>query len=80
MIARRHIGIYAYRVCELNAFVTWPVAPTEALESLEQLRFLWNGVKIHVSDSAASVPGGIDTEEDLLAVTKLLQNLVIKQE
>ena len=80
MIARRHIGIYAYRVRELNAFVTWPVAPTEALESLEQLRFLWNGVKIHVSDSAASVPGGIDTEEDLLAVTKLLQNLVIKQE
>jgi 3-deoxy-manno-octulosonate cytidylyltransferase (CMP-KDO synthetase) len=50
--------------------VNWPVAPTEALESLEQLRFLWNGVKIHVSDSVASVPGGIDTEEDLLAVTK----------
>ena len=69
--ARRHIGIYAYRVEELNAFVEWPLAPTEALESLEQLRFLWNGVTIHVSDSLVPVPGGIDTEEDLLAVSEL---------
>ena len=68
---RRHIGIYAYRVCQLNAFVNWPVAPTEAAESLEQLRFLWNHVSIHVADAVADVPGGIDTEEDLKAVTLL---------
>ena len=68
---RRHIGIYAYRVCQLNAFVNWPVAPTEAAESLEQLRFLWNNVSIHVADAVADVPGGIDTEEDLKAVTLL---------
>lgn len=69
--SRRHIGIYAYRVCQLNAFVNWPVAPTEAAESLEQLRFLWNNVSIHVADAVADVPGGIDTEEDLKAVTLL---------
>jgi 3-deoxy-manno-octulosonate cytidylyltransferase (CMP-KDO synthetase) len=68
---RRHIGVYAYRVCQLNAFVNWPMAPTEAVESLEQLRFLWNNVSIHVADAVTDVPGGIDTEEDLKAV-KLL--------
>jgi 3-deoxy-manno-octulosonate cytidylyltransferase (CMP-KDO synthetase) len=68
---RRHIGVYAYRVCQLNAFVNWPMAPTEAVESLEQLRFLWNNVSIHVADAVADVPGGIDTEEDLKAVTLL---------
>jgi 3-deoxy-manno-octulosonate cytidylyltransferase (CMP-KDO synthetase) len=68
---RRHIGVYAYRVCQLNAFVNWPMAPTEAVESLEQLRFLWHNVSIHVADAVTDVPGGIDTEEDLKAV-KLL--------
>lgn len=69
--ARRHIGIYAYRVEELNAFVSWPVAPTESLESLEQLRFLWNGIAVHVSDAIVSVPGGVDTEDDLSALSEL---------
>ena len=68
--ARRHIGIYGYRVHQLNRFVTWPMAPTEHAESLEQLRFLWNGVGIHVADALATVPAGIDTEADLLAVIK----------
>ncbi|MDG1783807.1 MAG: 3-deoxy-manno-octulosonate cytidylyltransferase, partial [Porticoccaceae bacterium] len=63
--AHRHIGIYAYRVAYLNRFVQWPVAPDEQAESLEQLRFLWNDVSIHVDDAIAEVPGGIDTEEDL---------------
>ena len=66
--ARRHIGIYGYRVHQLNSFVTWPMAPTEQAESLEQLRFLWNGVGIHVADALETVPAGIDTEADLLAV------------
>ena len=70
---RRHIGIYAYRVSQLNAFVGWPVAPTEQAESLEQLRFLWNGVAIHVADAVEKVPGGIDTEKDLEAVSVLFK-------
>ena len=69
--AHRHIGIYAYRVAYLNRFVQWPVAPDEQAESLEQLRFLWNDVSIHVDDAIAEVPGGIDTEEDLKAISLL---------
>lgn len=68
----RHIGIYAYRVRELNDFVTWPVAPIEATEKLEQLRFMWQGVAIHAAQALQPVPGGIDTEEDLQAVIELL--------
>ena len=71
LLARRHIGIYAYRVGQLNAFVNWPVAPTETAESLEQLRFLWNNVAIHVADAIAEVPCGVDTEDDLKAVSLL---------
>ena len=69
--AHRHIGIYAYRVACLNRFVQWPVAPDERAESLEQLRFLWNDVSIHVDDAIAEVPGGIDTKEDLKAISLL---------
>ena len=63
--ARRHIGIYAYKVASLNQFIDWDIAPLEQLESLEQLRFLANGIAIHVADACVSVPGGVDTEEDL---------------
>jgi 3-deoxy-manno-octulosonate cytidylyltransferase (CMP-KDO synthetase) len=68
----RHIGIYAYRVATLNHFIVWPVAPIEALECLEQLRFMWNGIRIHVAEAMAPVPGGVDTDEDLQRVIDLL--------
>jgi 3-deoxy-manno-octulosonate cytidylyltransferase (CMP-KDO synthetase) len=64
--ARRHIGIYAYRAGSLYDFVSWPVAPLESQESLEQLRFLYHGVDIFVADAKVPVPAGIDTEDDLL--------------
>ena len=66
--ARRHIGIYAYKVASLNQFIDWDIAPLEQLESLEQLRFLANGIAIHVADACVSVPGGVDTEEDLASI------------
>lgn len=62
---RRHIGIYAYRAGLLNQFVSWPMAPIEQFEALEQLRFLYNGHAIHVADACEEVPGGVDTEQDL---------------
>lgn len=68
----RHIGIYGYRVATLNQFVGWPQAPIEATESLEQLRFMWHGVAIHVEASAEPVPGGVDTPEDLARLNQLL--------
>ncbi len=61
----RHIGLYAYRVSLLRRFVTWPPAPPENLESLEQLRALWNGARIHVAVASVPPPPGVDTPEDL---------------
>ncbi len=61
----RHIGIYAYRTAFLHRYVTWEPAPVEQLEQLEQLRALFNGVKIHVARAVEKVPGGVDTPEDL---------------
>ena len=68
----RHIGIYAYRTEFLHQFVSWPPAPQEQLESLEQLRALHNGVGIHVDRAVERVPAGIDTEGDLVLVRQLL--------
>ncbi len=71
--ARRHIGIYAYRVSLLNRFVTWPRALPEQVESLEQLRILWQGQTLLVADACTPVPGGVDTPEDLQRVNDLLR-------
>lgn len=70
--AKRHIGIYAYRVSVLNQFVSWPAAPTETIESLEQLRLLYQGAVMHVDEACALVPGGVDTDADLQKVRRLL--------
>lgn len=70
-LARRHIGIYAYRVGLLHQFVNWPMAPLEKVEKLEQLRILANGLGIHVADACAEVPGGVDTADDLARVRLL---------
>ena len=62
---QRHIGIYAYRVGFLRAFVRWPPAAIESTEMLEQLRALWNGASIHVAEACAPAPVGVDTPDDL---------------
>ncbi len=70
--ALRHIGIYAYRASYLKDFSAMDVCPLEDLEKLEQLRAMWYGSRIHV-DIAKEVPGhGVDTEEDLIAVEKIM--------
>ncbi|AFU97517.1 3-deoxy-manno-octulosonate cytidylyltransferase [Simiduia agarivorans] len=61
----RHIGLYAYRVGLLNDFVTWPQSALEKTESLEQLRVLEQGERIHIAPSLLPVPGGVDTPADL---------------
>jgi len=70
--ALRHIGIYAYRASYLKAFAKMEVCPLEDLEKLEQLRAMWYGSRIHV-EIAKIVPGhGVDREEDLAAVEKVI--------
>ncbi|MGJ8693404.1 MAG: 3-deoxy-manno-octulosonate cytidylyltransferase [Thalassotalea sp.] len=62
----RHIGIYAYRAGFIKDYVRWPASQLEQIESLEQLRVLWQGEKIHVAQAAERLPvEGVDTPEDL---------------
>ena len=64
-----HIGIYAYRRDFLLSHARMAPTPLERSESLEQLRALENGHRIHVIETDA-VFIGVDTEEDLTAVNE----------
>ncbi len=67
----RHIGLYAYRVGFLKAYVGWPVSPLDSAESLEQLRALYNGHAITVCMLKEAPAPGVDTPEDLERVRRL---------
>ena len=62
----RHIGLYAYRVAVLARYPHLPPAPAEQAESLEQLRALWHGIRIHVAEAIEVPLPGVDTEADLV--------------
>jgi 3-deoxy-manno-octulosonate cytidylyltransferase (CMP-KDO synthetase) len=64
-IIRRHIGLYAYRVAYLKAFLRQDSTPLEQAEKLEQLRTLWNGESILVCDAVQTPGPGVDTLADL---------------
>jgi 3-deoxy-manno-octulosonate cytidylyltransferase (CMP-KDO synthetase) len=70
----RHLGIYAYTVSLLDRFVSWPIAPLETEESLEQLRVLFNGEKIKVLTSGETMPPGIDVPSDVDRTLKFLES------
>ncbi|MBV6476796.1 MAG: 3-deoxy-manno-octulosonate cytidylyltransferase [Rhodocyclaceae bacterium] len=63
--AKRHIGIYAYRVAFLHRYGALGAAPDECFEALEQLRILWHGFRIRVIEILQAPEGGVDTQEDL---------------
>lgn len=63
-IARRHIGVYAYRRDFLLRFARLEPGVLEGLEKLEQLRALERGYRIRVVPSVAPSLE-IDTAEDL---------------
>ncbi|MEI8595898.1 3-deoxy-manno-octulosonate cytidylyltransferase [Photobacterium sp. Hal280] len=69
----RHIGIYAYRAGFINTYINWEPSALEKIESLEQLRVLWHGEKIHVDVAIDPPPAGVDTPEDLAKVRLLIQ-------
>ncbi len=64
----RHIGLYAYRAGFIKRYLQWPACPLEQIESLEQLRVLWHGEKIFVSEAMEATGAGVDTAEDLARV------------
>ena len=69
----RHIGLYAYRAAYIKEYVSLSPSPIEHLESLEQLRVLWHGGKIVVSN-AQEIPGpGVDTEQDFARISQLIK-------
>lgn len=61
----RHIGIYAYRTAFVRRYVSWEPSVLEQIESLEQLRVLWYGEKIHVAITKIIPSNSIDTPADL---------------
>ena len=68
-----HIGLYAYRAGFLQEYVRWAPCRIEQLESLEQLRALWYGHRIHVGLATMPTEGGVDTEQDLMRVEARLK-------
>ena len=70
----KHIGLYAFRKAALDIFPTLPPSILERTERLEQLRFLENGLQLHVEPTAHDTIG-IDTEADL----RLAEELLLRQ-
>lgn len=69
----RHIGMYAYRADVLRRITQLVPSVLEQTESLEQLRWLENGLQIRVAETNhASI--GIDTPEDLQHAIKYIRD------
>lgn len=67
-----HIGVYAFRKQALLNFTSWPIAPLEAVEKVECLRYLENGIPLKMV--VVEYMGiEIDTPEDLARAAQLLR-------
>lgn len=69
--ARRHVGIYAYRVGALLRMAALEPTALEKVEKLEQLRALENGLQIRVADAAERPGPDVNTPEDFERVLAL---------
>ena len=67
-----HLGIYCYNVEILKKFISFKQTKNEIKNRLEQLRALDNNIKINVA-LANSSPIGVDTEEDFMAIKKIME-------
>ena len=66
-----HIGVYAFRKQALLQFTSWPVSPLEAVEKIECLRYLENGIPMRMVVTRY-MGIEIDTPEDLERAARLL--------
>lgn len=66
----KHIGIYGFQAAVLREIVKLPPAKLEAIESLEQLRWLENGYQIKVRETEFDTRA-VDTPEDIQKLTSL---------
>ena len=67
-----HLGIYCYSIEALERFVNLQQSESEIKNRLEQLRALDNQQTINVA-LANSSPIGVDTEEDYIAIKKIME-------
>jgi 3-deoxy-manno-octulosonate cytidylyltransferase (CMP-KDO synthetase) len=70
--ARRHIGLYAYRVGALRRLAMSPPSLLEQIEKLEQLRALEGGLTIRVAEAQVAPGPDVNTPEDLARVERLM--------
>ena len=71
----KHLGFYAYRKPALETFCSLPESALERSERLEQLRFLENGIAIHVAETPWDTVS-VDTEDDLRRAEAILSDPV----
>jgi len=74
----RHQGIYGFRRATLLQLVQWKPRPLERCESLEQLRALENGVRVHVLVTKHGSPG-VDTPADAHAIAASLRDYNLRR-
>ncbi len=67
-----HIGVYCYSKDSLEKYIQLSQTKNEIENRLEQLRALDNNMDINVS-LAKSSPIGVDTEEDYIALKKIME-------
>lgn len=67
----KHLGVYAYRMDFLKAFVKLPIGHLESAEKLEQLRALENGYRIKVVETTSNSVE-VDTPDDIRRVEALI--------
>jgi len=67
-----HLGIYCYQLDVLKKFISLDQSHNEIKNNLEQFRALDNNIKINVSLAKES-PIGVDTEEDFVAIKKIME-------
>jgi 3-deoxy-manno-octulosonate cytidylyltransferase (CMP-KDO synthetase) len=69
----RHLGLYAYRVRGLRRLAAEPASALELAESLEQLRALAAGMRIHLAVASEPPEAGVDTAADLERVRAIVE-------
>ncbi len=67
-----NLWIYCYKVEILKRFISFKQSQNEIKNRLEQLRALDNNININVA-LAKSSPIGLDTEEDFMAIKKIME-------